>query len=132
MVGVLTSGRLDNGRGSARQNCFNFKHEKESGRTSSIGEAMLGFDVKGKSVQHIPMILTLCSGDCLNQPVDHKVDWGEIMEKSFKVVTFFDLAGHEKYLKTTVGGMTGTPPDRRLLVSCTRKHARLLFFVDRS
>lgn len=92
MVGVLTSGKLDNGRGSARQNCFNFKHEKESGRTSSIGEAMLGFDVKG---------------ECLNQPVDHKVDWGEIMEKSFKVVTFFDLAGHEKYLKTTVGGMTG-------------------------
>lgn len=47
MVGVLTSGRLDNGRGSARQSCFNFKHEKESGRTSSIGEAMLGFDAKG-------------------------------------------------------------------------------------
>lgn len=39
--------------------------------------------------------------------MEHKVDWGEIMENSFKVVTFFDLAGHEKYLKTTVGGMTG-------------------------
>jgi hypothetical protein len=59
------------------------------------------------------------------------VDWGEIMEKSFKVVTFFDLAGHEKYLKTTVGGMTGKFSFPRPGGSFSRKHARLLFLVDR-
>jgi GTPase len=32
------------------------------------------------------------------------------------VVTVFDLAGHEKYLKTTVAGMTGQMPDYVLIL----------------
>jgi GTPase len=32
----------------------------------------------------------------------------EICESSSKIVNFIDLAGHEKYLKTTVFGLTGT------------------------
>lgn len=31
----------------------------------------------------------------------------EICEASSKLVNFIDLAGHEKYLKTTVFGLTG-------------------------
>ena len=37
IVGVLTKNELDDGRGSIRQEVFNFKQEKDSGRTSSIG-----------------------------------------------------------------------------------------------
>jgi len=33
-----------------------------------------------------------------------------------KVITFIDLAGHEKYLKTTVFGMTGHAPDFSMLM----------------
>lgn len=33
-----------------------------------------------------------------------------------KVITFIDLAGHEKYLKTTVFGMTGHLPDFCMLM----------------
>ncbi len=29
-----------------------------------------------------------------------------------QVFTFIDLAGHERYIKTTVSGMTGQPPPR--------------------
>ena len=33
-----------------------------------------------------------------------------------QVITFIDLAGHEKYLKTTVFGMTGHAPDFSMLM----------------
>lgn len=32
------------------------------------------------------------------------------------MVTFIDLAGHEKYLKTTIFGMTGHAPDFCMLM----------------
>lgn len=32
------------------------------------------------------------------------------------MITFIDLAGHEKYLKTTIFGMTGHCPDYALLM----------------
>lgn len=42
LLGVLTHGELDNGRGHARQRLFRHKHEMESGRTSSVGNDILG------------------------------------------------------------------------------------------
>lgn len=33
-----------------------------------------------------------------------------------QVITFIDLAGHEKYLKTTIFGMTGHVPDFAMLM----------------
>jgi len=47
LLGVLTHGELDNGRGFARQKLFRHKHEMESGRTSSVGNDILGFDQEG-------------------------------------------------------------------------------------
>lgn len=44
LVGVLTQGELDNGRGRARLNTFRHLHEVQSGRTSSISHEILGFD----------------------------------------------------------------------------------------
>lgn|SRR5690606_20062914 len=43
LVGVLTRGKLDNGRGLARTNVFVHKHELSTGRTSSISHQILGF-----------------------------------------------------------------------------------------
>ncbi|CAF3392206.1 unnamed protein product [Rotaria sp. Silwood2] len=37
LLGVLTHGMLDDGRGIARQKLFRHKHEAETGRTSSVG-----------------------------------------------------------------------------------------------
>jgi len=96
-IGVLTKGKLDNGRGLARLEVFNHKHEIETGRTSSISHQILGFSASGKCVNY---------NDNL-----HSVTWGDIIEESYKVISFFDLAGHEKYFKTTVSGMTGEMPD---------------------
>lgn len=50
LLGVLTHGELDNGRGTARQRLFRHKHEMETGRTSSVGNDILGFDSEGRVV----------------------------------------------------------------------------------
>lgn len=95
-LGVLTTGKNDDGRGSARLSVFNYKHEVTSGRTSSIAHHILGFDDKGS--------ITNYSG--LN-----KKSWPEIIKESSKVISFYDLCGHEKYLKTTILGLTSSFPD---------------------
>ncbi|XP_042200926.1 GTP-binding protein 1 isoform X4 [Callorhinchus milii] len=125
LLGVLTHGELDNGRGFARQKLFRHKHEVESGRTSSVGNDILGFD---------------SSGDVVNKPDSHGggLDWTKICEKSTKVITFIDLAGHEKYLKTTVFGMTGHLPDFCMLmvgsnagiVGMTKEHLGLALALN--
>lgn len=101
LLGVLTHGDLDNGRGFARQKLFRHKHEKESGRTSSVGNDILGFD---------------SCGNVVNKPEHGHLDWIKICQQASKVITFIDLAGHEKYLKTTVFGMTGHAPDFSMLM----------------
>lgn len=103
LLGVLTHCELDNGRGYSRQKLFRHKHEIESGRTSSVGNEILGFSSNGKIV---------------NKASAHgnHIDWSAICQKSAKVITFVDLAGHEKYLKTTVFGMTGHLPDFCMLM----------------
>ncbi|CAL8329716.1 unnamed protein product [Merluccius merluccius] len=125
LLGVLTHGELDNGRGFARQKLFRHKHEMESGRTSSVGNDILGFDQEGEVV---------------NKPDSHggSLDWTKICERSSKVITFIDLAGHEKYLKTTVFGMTGHLPDFCMLmvgsnagiVGMTKEHLGLALALN--
>ncbi|KAF9125375.1 hypothetical protein BGW39_007452 [Mortierella sp. 14UC] len=102
LLGVLTKGVLDDGRGKARVNLFRHKHEIDSGRTSSVGMEILGFDAKSVPVP------TMTHGR--NAP------WDEICGKAAKVLSFIDLAGHERYLKTTVFGMTGCAPDFVMLM----------------
>lgn len=46
LLGVLTQGELDNGKGTARLNMFRHLHEVQSGRTSSISHEILGFGSK--------------------------------------------------------------------------------------
>eukprot|EP00118_Oscarella_pearsei_P005708 m.26239 g.26239 ORF g.26239 m.26239 type:complete len:621 (+) comp29204_c0_seq3:170-2032(+) len=124
LLGVLTHGELDNGRGLARQRLFRHKHEIESGRTSSVGNDILGFN------QH---------GHVVNKAEGHgSMDWAKICRGSSKVITFIDLAGHEKYLKTTVFGMTGHAPDFCMLmigsnagvVGMTKEHLGLALALN--
>ena len=49
-MGVLTHCELDNGRGYSRQKLFRHKHELVSGRTSSVGNEILGFSSSGEIV----------------------------------------------------------------------------------
>uniref|UniRef100_A0A9J8A513 Tr-type G domain-containing protein n=1 Tax=Cyprinus carpio carpio TaxID=630221 RepID=A0A9J8A513_CYPCA len=99
LLGVLTQGELDNGRGRARLNLFRHLHEIQTGRTSSISIEILGFDSKGEVVNY-----------------SESRTAEEICESASKMITFIDLAGHHKYLKTTIFGLTSYCPDFAMLV----------------
>lgn len=95
LIGVLTTGKYDDGRGKARLSIFNHKHEIDSGRTSSIAQHIMGFDAWGKEITG---------------------SWPEIVKKSNKIISFYDLAGHKKYLKTTINGLTTSFPDLAIIM----------------
>jgi len=42
--------------------------------------------------------------------------WSHIATNSKKLVTFLDLCGHEKYLKTTMFGLVGLMPDYSMII----------------
>ncbi|XP_057315333.1 GTP-binding protein 2-like [Hydractinia symbiolongicarpus] len=115
LLGVLSYGNLDNGRGRARLNMFRHLHEIESGRTSSISHEILGFDSSGKVLNYS----------------DSTAE--EICASASKLITFLDLAGHHKYIKTTIFGLTGHSPDivmltvaaNRGLAGTTKEHLGL-------
>lgn len=72
MLGVLTKGVLDDGRGLARQALFRHKHEQESGRTSSVSYEIMGFNSRG-AVAHEVL------------GASHRLTWADICENSSKV-----------------------------------------------
>ena len=105
LVGVLTGpvSFLDDGRGSARSRVLRHKHEAETGRTSSIAED-----------QHMRLSTT---GGCLATDRHHqKANSTAEATDTAKVVSFIDLAGHERYLRTTVYGLTAHEPDYVMVV----------------
>lgn len=102
MLGVLVKGDLDDGRGKARVNLFRHKHEIETGRTSSVGMEIMGFDTHGQVIR--------------SDTPGRKLSWEEIGRRSAKVITFTDLAGHERYLRTTVFGLLSSSPNYCLLM----------------
>ncbi|CAB3258088.1 unnamed protein product [Arctia plantaginis] len=123
LIGVLTQGELDNGRGSARLNMFRHLHEVKSGRTSSLSHEILGFDAQGNVV---------------NYGCSELMTAERIGERSAKLVSFLDLAGHSKYQRTTLHGLTGYSPHYAMLVisatagiiPITEEHISLLSALD--
>lgn len=109
-LGIITNGKLDNGRGSARLSVFNYPHEVKTGRTSSIGHHILGFNSSGHIVNY--------------DNFGTKMSWPEIVKASSKIISFFDLAGHEKYLKTTILGLASSKPDVCFIMVAANKGIR--------
>lgn len=105
LISVLANKITDDGRGSARALILKHNHEKESGRTSTIGKV------------HLMM-------DQTDQLIDS--------------IAFIDLAGHQKYLKTTVHGLTSFPIDYVLLLvganmgitKITKEHLSLANYIN--
>ena len=103
LVGCLTKNIKDDGRGLARKYIFNFQHETETGRTSSIAEEIIGIKDR-KMIQ---------SGRLTDKK---NVSWKEIASQSDHIITFLDLCGHEKYLKTTMYGVSALVPHYAIIL----------------
>ncbi|CAL1707577.1 unnamed protein product [Somion occarium] len=110
-LGVLTRGALDDGRGRARVSLFRHKHEVESGRTSSVGMEILGFGPTGK-----PILPPTSHSTELEVIRREKMSWEDISIQASKIISFIDLAGHERYLKTTLYGLTSGAPSCVILI----------------
>ena len=101
LTGVLTKDILDDGRGLARSKILRYPHEKESGRTSSVAQHFIRKRIVKEEIK--------------NSNYDDKINAGEKEISDEKegfnsrevehTTGFIDLAGHEKYLKTTVSGI---------------------------
>lgn len=80
-----------------------------------IGMIFIDYLVKSKHLKLKAKCLSLTYWliNILYQIYNYRVD---ICRDSAKIVTFIDLAGHEKYLKTTIFGMTGHAPDYTMLM----------------
>lgn len=95
LIGVLTQGELDNGRGKARLQVFRHFHEIKSGRTSCVSHEILGFDD---------------FGNIINYKYNEMMTAEKIGERSTKLISLMDLAGHRRYMKTTIQAVSGYAP----------------------
>lgn len=135
LIGVLTKGNLDDGRGSARSQVLKHNHELKSGRTSSITLNPLKYETRDNQI-------TLNSTRTKKNEEPEKLkdlyfNKKYIKSNGNKIISLVDLAGHEKYLKTTVFGVTGLFPDRGIVVigantgitKLTKEHIGILLYL---
>ena len=120
LIGVLTNGLLDNGKGLARTGVFRHKHEIMSGRSSSFSHQILGFDEKGELTNY---------GDLIRPSLS------QIVSKSTKIINFYDMAGSSKtFNRTTLSTLSNEYLDYLLFVisakeEITKKTENFLRFI---
>ncbi|MCD6408975.1 MAG: elongation factor 1-alpha [Candidatus Verstraetearchaeota archaeon] len=100
-IGVLVTGDLDDGDGAIMARMVRHKHEIEMRRTSSVTEKLLGFDDEGRPVNYV---------------LDSPLDEAKVFLNSAKIVSFVDIGGHERYLRTAARGLLSHSPDYGMLV----------------
>lgn len=105
LIGTLTTSCLDDGRGKSRTSIMKHRHEIESGRTSTASTHLMGFRSTGEPI---------AGRDQLRAMKRKSED--EIARESYRVITLMDLAGHEKYLKTTIHGVSSGFADHALIL----------------
>ncbi|CAH0478088.1 unnamed protein product [Peronospora belbahrii] len=126
LVGVLTRGRLDDGAGLARMQVCRYRHELENGCTSSVSEHTIAVAADG----HFRCTDELDTCD-FGDSDEKKAIPKSRRQESF--ITLSDLAGHQKYLKSTASGLAGQYPDYAMLVidavrgvrDMTREHVKI-------
>ena len=109
LIGTLTTSFLDDGRGSSRTSIMKHRHEIESGRTSTYSSHLLGFRHSGEPI---------AGRDKIRANKMKSED--EIARESYRIVTLMDLAGHEKYLKTTIHGVSSGFADYSIVLVNSR------------
>jgi len=115
IAGVISSGRLDDGRGRARTTMFRHRHELAAGRTSSVAVTYVGFNAEGQVTNHRSTGTGLQTISVASSATG-QTNWAEIVRNSVKVVTLIDLAGSHSYQGTTLFGLTSSRPDYGVIV----------------
>ena len=109
LIGTLTTSSLDDGRGRSRTSIMKHRHEIESGRTSTATTHLMGFRHTGEPIAGRDNIRT-----------NKRKSDDEIARESYRIITLMDLAGHEKYLKTTIHGVSSGMADYSMILVNSR------------
>ena len=134
LIGVLTTGEFDDGNGLARNKVLVHPHEIHSGRTSHITINPLVYTNKNNTIYIKP--IPNCNKK--KQLKEKKLYETKDSKIKSKLISFIDLAGHRKYLKTTVFGVTGMFPDYGIVVigankgitRLTKEHMNILLYLN--
>ncbi|KAK4128609.1 P-loop containing nucleoside triphosphate hydrolase protein [Parathielavia appendiculata] len=101
LLGTLSTGNLDNGRGKGRLGLLKHLHEVASGITSSVTQELVGYN----------------GGDIINYAHSGVESWIDIHDfaKDGRLVYMVDSAGHPRYRRTILRGIIGWAPHWTLL-----------------
>ncbi|KAG7292505.1 hypothetical protein NEMBOFW57_002540 [Staphylotrichum longicolle] len=101
LLGTLSTGTLDNGRGKGRLGLLKHLHEVASGITSSVTQELVGYH----------------DGDIINYSHSGVESWIDIHDftKQGRLVYLLDSAGHPRYRRTILRGIVGWAPHWTLL-----------------
>jgi GTPase len=96
LLGTLSTGALDNGRGKSRLNLLRHQHEVASGVTSSVAQELIGYKDNA--------IFNFAHGN-----IESWVDIHDYAE-SGRLAFVSDSAGHPRYRRTILRGLVGWAP----------------------
>ncbi|KAH6845343.1 hypothetical protein B0I37DRAFT_182273 [Chaetomium sp. MPI-CAGE-AT-0009] len=101
LLGTLSSGTLDNGRGKGRLGLLKHLHEVASGITSSVTQELVGYN----------------DGDIINYAHSGVESWIDIHDftRDGRLLYMLDSAGHPRYRRTILRGIVGWAPHWTLL-----------------
>lgn len=101
LLGILSQGTLDNGRGKSRLNLLKHPHEVASGVTSSVAQALVGYN----------------DGEIINDAHSGVESWIDVHDftKDGRLVYLVDSAGAPRYRRTILRGIVGWAPHWTLL-----------------
>jgi GTPase len=105
LVGVLTSGELDNGRGSSMMRVCAHMHDLLKGSTSSVNSHVIGFSAEGKLVNRESLVSTLES----------------VVLESSKLVSLIDTSGSK--VSQLISSLHAFNPEYAFLVVSARAGA---------
>ncbi|KAK4239693.1 GTP-binding protein 2 [Achaetomium macrosporum] len=101
LLGTLSTGTLDNGRGKGRLGLLKHLHEVASGITSSVTQELVGYK----------------DDEIVNYAHSGVESWIDIHDftKDGRLVYLLDSAGHTRYRRTILRGIVGWAPQWTLL-----------------
>lgn len=114
LLGTLSTGTLDNGRGKSRLSLLKHRHEIESGVTSSITQELIGYGdmLDSDGNRSLSQIINYGCTDISSWTDIHAS--AEALSAG-KLVFMTDSAGHPRFRRTTVRGLVGWDPHYTLL-----------------
>ncbi|KAM7195110.1 GTP-binding protein 2 [Naviculisporaceae sp. PSN 640] len=101
LLGTLSTGVLDNGRGTSRLSLLKHLHEVTSGITSSIAQELVGYN----------------DGEVINYSSRGVESWIDIHDftRAGRLAYILDTPGHPKFCRTTLRSLVGWAPHWTLL-----------------